>query len=444
MRWHHRRALRTVLLVAGAILAMFAGLPMYMRTTAPLHPQPQSAPSVTQSTPSPQWSEAVASARQIMRAGLADENLPGLSVAVGVGAEIVWAEGFGWADVERHVPVTPETRFRVGTASKVLTSAGVGVLLERGRLNLDVAIQTYVPQFPKKQWPVTLRQLMGHMAGVTTDSGNERPLFIQRCDRPVDALAYFADRELVFEPATQYRYSNYGWILVSAAIEAVTNEPFLPFMREQVFQPLGMNETGAESPTEENPEHVGEPSEDFPLFTLIREVILEPLGFGGTHAESAETLKRAMYYFPKSDADTRRGAHVMRPHNLSCYAGSMAFFSTSSDLVRFGLAMNNGKLLRRATVQLLQASQQLKSGQETGYGLGWDLETLTLAGEPMQAVGHEGESFGGEVMSLMTFRERGIVVAVMSNIAYADTSSLALKVAEAFARRTNLQQPVRF
>src|SRR6266852_5050138 len=101
----------------------------------------------------------------------------------------------------------------------------------------------------------------------------------------------------------------------------------------------------------------------------------------------------------------------MRPHNLSCYAGSMAFLSTPSDLVRFGLAINSGKLLQPATVRVLQTSQHLTSGQETGYGLGWDLETVTPAGAPTQAIGHDGESRGGMVGSLMTFREPGIVVA---------------------------------
>jgi CubicO group peptidase (beta-lactamase class C family) len=310
------------------------------------------------------------------------------------------------------VPVTPDTRFRIGTASTLLTSAAVGVLLERGSLKLDDAIQTYVPRFPKKRWPVTLRQLMGHVAGVGTDSGDDGPLFRQRCERPVDALPHFAEDELLFEPGSQYRHSKYGWILVSAAIEAAASLPFLTFMRQQIFQPLGMDDTGAESATEENPDHVGEPSEDFPLFTLIRELILEPLGIG-IKAKSATEL--ATSYFPGSDADPRRGLHVMRPHNLSCYAGSMAFYSTSSDLVRFGLAINGGKLLQPATVQLL--------------------ETVTLAGKPAQTVGHDGELLGGRVVSLMTFRERGIVVAVMSNVSYADTSALALKVAEAFAER---------
>ena len=132
----------------------------------PLHPNPADVPSVRHAAPSPQWAGAVEQARQLARAGLVEQNLPGLSVAVGVGGDIVWAEGFGWADLEKRVPVAPDMRFRIGHASKALTSAAVGLLLEKGRLDLDEEIQTYVPAFPEKQWPVTLRQLMGHVAGV--------------------------------------------------------------------------------------------------------------------------------------------------------------------------------------------------------------------------------------------------------------------------------------
>ena len=123
----------------------------------------------------------------------------------------------------------------------------------------------------------------------------------------------------------------------------------------------------------------------------------------------------------------------MRPHNLSCYAGSMAFLSTPSDLVRFGLAINSGRLLRPATVQLLQTTQRLTSGEETGYGLGWELGTVELAGRQTRWVGHNGTSLGGMVASLMTFPEHGIVVSVTSNISYADTESLALNIAQAFS-----------
>jgi CubicO group peptidase (beta-lactamase class C family) len=115
----------------------------------------------------------------------------------------------------------------------------------------------------------------------------------------------------------------------------------------------------------------------------------------------------------------------------------MAFLSTPSDLVRFGLAINAGTLLQPATVQSLQTAQRLTSGQETGYGLGWDVDTVNFAGYPTQVAGHDGELLGKSVMSLMMFREAGIVVAVMSNLSNANTSEVALKVAEAFA------QPVR-
>src|SRR5688572_24504952 len=104
--------------------------------------------------------------RQIIRAGLTQQNLPGLSVAVGVDGGIVWAEGFGWANVENRVPVSPGTRFRAADASKALTSAAVGLLLEKNKLHLDDPIQVHVPEFPKKPWPVTLRQLMAQMGGV--------------------------------------------------------------------------------------------------------------------------------------------------------------------------------------------------------------------------------------------------------------------------------------
>lgn len=392
--------LALVVVAGGGLLVAIAGLWVYMSATAtPLHPEPHSAPSVTHSDPSRRWAGAVERGRQVMRAGLAEHNLPGLSVAVGVGGDIVWAEGFGWADLENRVPVSPTHRFRIGTASTALTSAAVGLLMEKDRLNLDAEIQTYVPEFPTKERPVTLRQLMGHLAGVRSDGGDEGPLFSERCERPVDALPFFAERTLLFEPGTRYRYSSYGWIVVSAAVEAAAGEPFLEFMRKQIFEPLGMRDTRADSPTKEIP-------------------------------------NRATFYFPRFAADPRYGLHLMREIDLSCYAGSSVFLSTPSDLVRFGTAINSGTLLQPATVQVLQTSQRLASGEETGYGLGWDLETVTLAGEQARVVGHDGESLGGMVASLATFPERGIVVAVTSNISYADTLSLAVSIAQAFAEQT--------
>jgi serine beta-lactamase-like protein LACTB len=382
----------------GLLLAAFLGLWGFMSATAPLHPKPQDVPAVKDSAPSPKWADAVERARQIARAHLIERNLPGLSVAVGAGGDIVWAEGFGWADLEKRVPVAPQMRFRIGTASTALTSAAVGLLLEKGRLKLDDEIQTYVPEFPDKQWPVTLRQLMGHVAGVRNDGGDEGPLLSVRCDRPIEALQYFKESALLFEPGTRYRFSSYGWILVSAAVEVAADQPFLSFMRSQIFEPLGMDHTQVDSATEPIP-------------------------------------NRVTFYFPRFAADPRYGPDLMRPLDYSCYAGSSAFLSTPSDLVRFAMAINGGKLLRPETVQLLQAPQRLTSGQETGYGLGWDLETVALAGTQTTLVGHDGDSLGGMVASLMTFQDHGIVVSVTSNISYADTFGVGVKIAQAFAQQ---------
>jgi CubicO group peptidase (beta-lactamase class C family) len=380
------------------ILTFVVGLFTYVNVTKKtLHPDQAAIESVAGSQPSSTWADAVERARQIARAQLAEQNLPGISVAVGVGGELVWSEGFGWANLNEKVPVTPKTRFRIGTASTALTSTAVGLLIDQNRLRLDDEIQKYVPEFPKKEWPVTLRQVMAHMAGIPTDGGDEGAFFSQHCERPVEGLREFADSSLRFEPGTQFRVSNYGFTLVSAAVESASNKPFFPYMRAQVFEPLGMTDTRADSTLE-----------DIPNLT--------------------------MFYFPRFGADPRYGLHDLREVDLSCYAGAMAFLSTPSDLVRFAIGINAGKLLQSATVEQLQASQRLPSGDETGYGLGWDLETATLAGKEVRVVGHDGVLFGGMTASLLTIPERGLVIAVTSNIPYADTYAIGLKLAEAFAK----------
>lgn len=362
-----------IVLAPGLLVAAIMGLWAYVAATAtPLHPDAADVSAVAMPLPAGEWTSAVAEGRQIARAGLVEQNLPGLSVAVGVGGRLVWAEGFGWADLDNKVPVAPDTRFRIGTASTALTSAAVGLLLEQDRLTLDEPVQTYVPEYPEHQWPVTLRQIMGHVAGIRNDGGDEGPLLSQHCDRPVEGVQRVAKYPLLFEPGTQYRYSSYGWILVSAAVEAAADEPFLTFMRRQVFEPLGMHDTMPESSTD-------------------------------------SVAGRATPYFPRFAADTRYGPDPMRPIDYSCYAGASVFLSTSSDLVRFAMAMNSGALLQPATVAVLQDS------------LGWGREI-------------DGTSLGGTVASLLTMPEQGIVVAVISNTSYADTRALATQIARAFSQ----------
>ena len=149
--------------------------------------------------------------------------------------------------------------------------------------------------------------------GVRTDGGDEGRFFPRRCERPVEALQYFAASPLLFEPGTQYRYSSYGWIIVSAVVEAAADEPFLAFMRERIFDPLEMRDTRADSAMNPIPD-------------------------------------RVTFYFPRFASDPTYGLHLVRDLDYSCYAGASAFLSTPSDLVRFGMAVNSGKLLRRDTM----------------------------------------------------------------------------------------------
>lgn len=385
-----------IVLAIGLMVSAVLGLFLYVDATmTPLHPDRQKVPSITRSAPPAKWAGAVVQARQFAVTGLTGQNLPGLSVAVGVDGDIVWAEGLGFANHENRVPVAPETRFRVAGSSIPITSAVVGLLLEKHQLNLDEEIQTYVPEFPKKPWPVTLRQVMGQMAGLRNDGGDEVPLS-SSCERAVDGLARFADRPLLFEPGTRFGFSSYGWILVSAAVEAAADERFFTFVRKQIFEPLGMAGTTPDSAT-------------------------EPLA------------DRATFYFPRMAAEPRYGPELAQEGDYSCFAGAGGFLSTPSDLVRFGNAITGGKLLQPATVAMLQTPQRLASGEQTGYGLGWDLDTLQLAGEPTPVAGHDGKFGMGGSSSLITLREGGIVVAVTTNISYADTRSVALKIAAVFA-----------
>ena len=384
--------LAVLLLVPGLIILVVMGLYFAAASTPPIHPDAQNVSAIQQAPPPQPWAANVDEARKIARDGLVEQNLPGLSVAVGAGGELVWAEAFGWADIEKKVPATPDTRFRIGTASMVLTSAGVGLMLERGQLQLDEKIQTYVPEFGEKQWPVTLRQVLGHVAGVRRDNGDEEPVHV-RCDQTIEGVQRFAKDNLLFEPGTEYRFTTYGGMLVSAAIDTVAGEPFFTYMRKQVFDPLQMTHTNTD----------GEPARD-----------------------------RAVYYFPKFAANTRYGPQEPAEEDFTCFSGAGAFLSTASDMVRFGLAIKSGKFLKPETVQLLQTPQRLASGQETGYGLGWDLESAQLAGELTLVIGHDGELRGGMVASFMTFQNRDLVIAVLSNTSFADTYSLGLKIAEAF------------
>ena len=347
--------------------------------------------------PAAEHADAVERARPFVRAVVVEENLPGLSLAVGIAGEIVWAEGFGWADIDAQRPVTPTTLFRIGSVAMPMTATTVGVLHERGRLDLDAPVRDYVPSFPEKEWSVTTRQLMGHVAGVRHYGDEEELLYMHgHCESPLDGLELFADNPLLFAPGTRYRHSSYGWTLVGAVVEAAAGEPFLDVMQREVFDPSDMRET-------------------------VLDDVLRP------------AARRAHLYWPFADRNTRYGVEHSNDADNSCIQGAGALLSTPSDVVRFGLAMLGGRLLRSETLDMLQTPLELESGESTGYGLGWFVRSAPLGQEETTIFGHGGSS-GGGFTSFMTLPEHGIVVAATTNVSYAENlPALSLRLARIFA-----------
>jgi CubicO group peptidase (beta-lactamase class C family) len=378
-------------LFAGAVM-VGGSVAIYFVSTMSVHTDPGSVPSTAAAAPDERYSSAVDQARRLTRSLVVDENLPGFSVAVAVDGGIVWAESFSWADVERRAPVTPLTRFRIGSVSMPLTAAAVGLLHERGRLDIDAPVQQYVSAFPEKQWPFSTRQLMGHVAGIQHEGMPPRP-----CSGLDEALQVFDGDPLRFRPGTRYLYSFYGWVLVSAVVEAAAAEPFFTFMNREVLAPAGMERTVPD--------------------------------------EADGVPDRASFYFPRTSLRTDLGLQDAPEADYSCFAGAGVFLSTPSDLVRFGSAMLRPGLLKADTIALLQTPLLLESGASTGYALGWRAESVQLAGAPARLLSHQGTPMGGTV-SLMTFPDLGLAIAVATNVSHATSvAPFGLKIADVFARQ---------
>ena len=195
------------LAVLFAVLLVVAGGAVWLASTMSVHEDATAVPSTVAVADRDRYADSVEESSRLARALVAGDDLPGLSVAVSVHGEIVWAEGFGWADEDSRTPITPLTRFRLGALSKPLTAVAVALLHDRGRLDLDAPVQRYVPAYPEKQWTVTTRQLMGDVAGVHRIRGdNNDAMPVEHCASLDEAVALVADDPLLFKPGTQHRY----------------------------------------------------------------------------------------------------------------------------------------------------------------------------------------------------------------------------------------------
>src|ERR1051325_3899043 len=186
-----------------------------------------------------QSAEKIRAIEQVITTEMSRNTIPGLTVAIGSATGMRWSNGYGMADLENLVPATALTEIRLGSISKPITATAVMQLVEKDQIQLDAPIQKYVPTFPQKQWPLTVRQLLGHLGGVRHYQGTEIESTRHYSDR-ITPLKIFKDDPLLFEPGTKYSYTTYGFNLLGAAVENVTRTPFVDYLRANIFQPAGM------------------------------------------------------------------------------------------------------------------------------------------------------------------------------------------------------------
>jgi CubicO group peptidase (beta-lactamase class C family) len=255
-------------------------------------------------------------------------GIPGLSLAVARGGELVHEAGFGYADVENEVPARPETVYRLASVSKTITAVAVLRLAEEGRLDLDAPVSRYCPEFPDKPWPVTVRQLLCHQGGVRHYRPHEQPL-TRRFTSLAQGLALFRDDPLVHEPGTRILYSTYGYSLLGCAAAHAADRPFM---------------------------------------TLLRDAVLGPARMSATRVDDLRALvpHRAQGYVRDRGGQLLNSALA----DMSYKVPGGGLSSTASDVARFGAALVSGRLLSAQSLERMLTRQRTRDGRPTGFGLG--------------------------------------------------------------------------
>lgn len=349
---------------------------------------------------------------------LSKEGLPGLSVAVSKGDQ-VWSEGFGRADLEQDVAVDSRSLFRTASISKWLTATAALRLVDDGKLNLDAPVQQYCRQYPQKQWTITSRQLLSHLAGIRHYHGanveprnteeqrsaldelikREQSTQYTRYTDIVPTLDAFKDDPLLFQPGTRFLYSSLGYRVLACVLESAAQAPYRALMRRLVFAPAGMSAI----------------TEDDSLAIIPHRV-------AGYSRGADNILTRAP--FRDISENLPAGGHL----------------ATAEDLVRFAQAFNSGKLVQARTRDLMIQRPKLLDGTDVSdappyfgmgaglyYGMGIFVGSAP-SGERLLL--HTGRQPGASTELLLAPDSR-IAVAVMTNVSgWNGGDALAKKIAE--------------
>ena len=306
----------------------------------------------------------------LVKESMEKTRAPGMGVAVALKNELVFQKGYGLADVENSVAVTAETRFRTASIAKPLTAVMVLRLGEQGKLDVNLPVQKYVPEYPEKRWPLTCRHLLSHLGGVRHYGKPGESTGKEYYPTLRSALRIFAGDPLLHEPGTRYLYSTFGYNLQGAAAESAGGAPYEKLLGECVAGPAGMTATVVDS-----------------------QARIIPHRSRGYVLASGEL----------------RNAEL---HDTSMKIPGGGLLSTPGDLVKLATALNTGRVLKAETVQSMWTRQHTTDGKQIEYGLGWHISADEA---PVRAVSHSGAQAGASTL-LVLHPASGRAVAVMCNL----------------------------
>lgn len=324
--------------------------------------------------------EQLQKAQFLIENHMAQTNTPGVQVAVMIKGELVWSESWGFSNLAKNESLEVTTPMRVASVSKSMTSVALGKLVEEGLIDLDEDVRTYVPSFPKKVHKITTRQLAASSAGIRHYTSKDPILNQIHYPTVSEALEVFKDDPLLFEPDTDYHYSSYGWVLLSAAMEAASKTSFDSLMQNTWFE-LRMQNTY------------------FDHANYYPKQICTPY-----------ILKDKSFFAKLFSENTNERIEAPDEDRSFMYAGG-GFLSTAEDLVKMGTALLQNNYLKTRTTQTLFSSHELKDGTKTYYGLGWETG-VSRKGTPI--VYHSG-SMKSARSHLIIYPEKEVVVAYIAN-----------------------------
>ncbi|HEY4939835.1 MAG TPA: serine hydrolase domain-containing protein [Rhizomicrobium sp.] len=300
--------------------------------------------------------------------GLVDRGGPGAAMGVRQGDQAPYLAGFGLADVEWGATISPDTVFRIGSITKQFTAAAIMLLVEDGKLALDDTIQSVLADYPAPERRVTIRHLLNHTSGIK--NFNALPTFPERTDLTLaEVIGLFKDLPPDFAPGERYVYSNSGYVLLGAVIEALSGMTYRAFLLERIFRPLRMRQT--------------------------RYLYDEPI-----------IAKRARgYRVGAKGIENARTMSMTLPHA----AGGLG--STVGDLLTWTHALRSGQVVSAQSYAAMIAPARLNDGSLSEYGFG----LMNLKFRDRTAIMHAG-GINGFVAMMSHFKEDDLAVVVLSNL----------------------------